>query len=622
MLGSSNPQIVRFGAFEVDLGNGSLHKNGLRIRVQGKPLQILSLLVEHAGDVVTRDQLRQHLWPAGTFVDFEHGLNTAIKKLREALGDDPENPRFVQTVPRHGYRFIAPAEVVVPASLPQPTSRTERTGRRRILVVSALVITIAALTAVALRVNGRWGRTVPSERIQALAVLPLENLSHDPEQEYFADGMTDELIANLAKIAALRVISRTSVMQYKGAKRPLPQIARELNVDAVIEGTVLRSGDRVRITAQLVSARTDAHLWAETYERDLRDVLRLQSDIARAIATAVQVKLSPEEKARLASGPRIDPEAQDAYLRGRYYWSKLSDGGCEKGIQYFKRSIEKSANFAAGYAGLADCYVHLTIFGPLAPGDAYPKAKDAALRAIAIDDSLAEAHAAMGNVLYLYDWDWDAAEREFRRSIDLNPSYGPVHMYYASYLVSMGRKGQALAEMTTARSLDPVSQTTNVGIAYQLNMAREYDQAIEQLRKLLELYPGFWFGYHYLAENYYGKGLHKEAGDAWFKGDLLSGAGKEEMAPFRQAFARSGMRGIFKTLAELLERESKKHRVKASMIGEFYAAGGEKELAFTYLEKAFRERDDGLVYLKVTPRLDSVRADPRFKDLVRRVGLP
>ena len=622
MLGSSNPQIVRFGAFEVDLGNGSLHKNGLRIRVQGKPFQILSLLVEHAGDVVTRDELRQHLWPAGTFVDFEHGLNTAIRKLREALGDDPENPRFVQTVPRQGYRFIAPAEVVVPAGPPPPTSRTERTGRRRILVVSALVITIAALTAVALRVNGRWGRIWPSERIQALAVLPLENLSHDPEQEYFADGMTDELIANLAKIAALRVISRTSVMQYKGAKRPLPQIARELNVDAVIEGTVLRSGDRVRITAQLVTARTDAHLWAETYERDLRDVLRLQSDIARAIAKAVQVKLSPEEKTRLASGPEIDPEAQDTYLRGRYYWSKLSDGGCEKGIQYFKQSIEKSANFAAGYAGLADCYAHLTIFGPLAPGDAYPKAKDAASRAIAIDDTLAEAHAAMGSVLYLYYWDWDAAEREFRRSIDLNPSYAPVHMYYASYLVSMGRKAEALGEMTTARSLDPVSQTTNIGIAYQLNMAREYDQAIEQLRKVLELYPDFWFCYHYLAENYYGKGLHKEAGDAWFKGDLLSGAGKEEMAPFRQAYARSGMRGIFKTLAELLERGSKKHRVKASMIGEFYAAGGEKELAFTYLEKAFRERDDGLVYLKVTPRLDSVRADPRFKDLVRRVGLP
>src|ERR1700730_5722381 len=361
---------IRFGVFEADFRAGELRKRGVKVKLQEQPLQILQMLVEHPGEVVTRDELQHKIWPADTFVDFEQGLYNGVRRLRDALKDSADKPRFIETLSRRGYRFIG----AIDAS---------------------------------------------PRQIQSLAVLPLENLSRDPEQEYFAEGLTEALITTLAKIGELRVVSRTSAMQYKGVHKPLPEIARELGVDTIVEGTVLRAGDRVRITAQLIDAPKETHLWAESYERDLRDVLALQSEVALAIAREVQVKLTPQDQAHLAQAHIVDPEAYEAYLKGRYQWNRRSGQGFARALQYFQQRIERDPTYAAAYSGLADCLSLLSVWGVVAPDEGCGKAKGLALQALALDRSLAEAHASLAWATMWYDYDFSAAEKEFERSIEL-----------------------------------------------------------------------------------------------------------------------------------------------------------------------------------------------------------
>ena len=431
-------RIVRFGTFEADLNTRELRKSGLRIKLQGQPFEILVMLLERPGELVAREDLQQRLWPTDTFVDFDHGVNAAINRLRDALGDSAENPRFVETVPRRGYRFIAPIDSQVSApsrssvAPPEGSSSTAIvdatrvvlpiSGRRTKIIAAGLVVAIVlAFGLSSSRVRGRiFGR--PSQpRIQSLAVLPLVNLSGDPNQDYFADGMTEALITDLGKIGALRVISRTSVMQYKGTKKPLPEIARELNVDGFIEGTVSRSGNHLRITANLLQASPEKHLWAESYDSELGDILTVQGQVAQAVAREIQVKLTPEEQRLLGSARPVNPKAHDDYLKGQYLCKRDNREGLDKAIQYFQQAINEDSNDPLAYAGLAGCYALWgwagDIFaGDLAPKDIMPKARDAALKALQLDESLSEAHTSLANVNLILDRNWSEAEREYKRA--------------------------------------------------------------------------------------------------------------------------------------------------------------------------------------------------------------
>src|SRR5712692_4029412 len=502
--------VVRFGTYEISLHSGELRKAGVRIRVQQQPLRLLEILLEHPGEIVTREELRSRIWPNESFGDFDQAVNVAIAKLRGALGDSADNPRYIETLPRRGYRFIAEVAVVnrptnklellpeVASSEAEERAQLEVAGkmqRPRHLPWQYAWKTLG--TAMVLLVLMVWiffwrsrqpANTLSSSPVRSLAVLPLENLSSD-SQDYFADGMTDELITDLAQISALRVISRTSVMPYKGVRKPLPQIASELNVDAVVEGTVLRSGKQVRITAQLIQAPADKHLWAQSYEGDVRDTLALQKTVARAIAEQIRINLTPHEQAVLEDVKVVNPEAYEAYLKGRYFWNKRTADGLKKAIDYFDQAIEKDPNYAQAYAGLADSYALLGDweYGVLAPKEAYPRAKAAATKAIELDSTLGEAHISLAFCLDGYDWDWESAGNEFRRGIELNPGYATGHHWYAWHLTALGRDDEAIAEIKKAESLDPLSLIISADLAEELLIAHRYDDAIKQSRQAMDL---------------------------------------------------------------------------------------------------------------------------------------
>src|SRR6266487_6150735 len=484
---------LSFGLFEVDLRAGELRKRGLRVRLQQQPFQVLATLLEHSGQVVGREELQKKLWPADTFVDFDHGLNKAINKIREALGDSAENPRFVETVARRGYRFIADVRAADAAHVRSPELATPAADARdrqdpagtlamltRLLPPRAwkipafvLLAVLASFAAWKLRSGNR-----PSLIIRSLAVLPLESLSSDASQDYFADGMTDELISDLGQISALRVISRTSVMAYKHTRKSLPQIARELNVDAIVEGTVLRSGDQVRITAQLIQASADKHLWAASYQGDFRNTLSLQKQVASAIADQIRIELTPHEQAVLKNAKTVDPEAYEDYLKGRFFFNKRNSG--EKAQSYFQQAIEKDPNYPPPYTGLADVYQL---------SDNPRLARESVQKALALDNELAEAHNSLAELLYRFDRDWLGAEREFKRAIELNPNYAPAHHWYSMYLAFVGRRQQALAEAQKAHELDPLSPVVGANLAKKMQENNQYDKAIDQAKKTLELEP-------------------------------------------------------------------------------------------------------------------------------------
>src|SRR5579862_6220663 len=525
------PRVLRFGVFEIDVRSGELRKQGYRIRIEGQPLQILICLLENPGELVTREELHRRLWPADTYVNFEHGLNAAVKRLRRALGDSADNPRFVETLPRRGYRFLAPVETVTanedtpvvaeaPANTPESvseeppdsendhsveTSHSLLTWRRSAF---ALLLVLAILAAWMLRPkNGQ------SPEIRSLAVLPLENLSHDPSQDYFADGMTDELITELGQISQLRVISRTSMMTYKGARKSLPQIARELNVDTVVEGTVLRSGDQVRITLQLIQAPADRHLWAQSYQGDVRQTLALQRQVARAIAEQIHIELTSHERDVLRSVKAVNPDAYEAYLKGRYFWNKRTADGIKKAIDYFNQAIKEDPNYAQAYAGLTDAYALAGDwkYGVLAPKEAYPKAKAAAIRAIALDSTLGEAHISLAFCLDGFDWDFASAGREFTQGIELSPGYATGYDWYGWHLASLGRNDEAVAEVKKAASLDPLSLIISSDLAEELLIAHRIDEATEQARKTINMDSFFAPAHYVLGQALVQKHMYQEA---------------------------------------------------------------------------------------------------------------
>jgi TolB-like protein/DNA-binding winged helix-turn-helix (wHTH) protein/Flp pilus assembly protein TadD len=635
--------VVRFGTYEVSLRSGEVRKAGLRIKVQQQPTKLLEILLEHPGEVVTREELRSRVWPNESFGDFDQALNIAIGKLRSALGDSADSPRFIETLPKRGYRFIAEVSVLdtdarlrTPASLAAGPPATEsgqtlqgsglaaapkgRPWPTRVAIVAVALIIIVSLSILSIWLFRSHGPAPAG--IRSIAVLPLENLSGDASQNYFADGMTDELITDLAQISALRVISRTSVMVYKGARKPLPQIARELNVDAVVEGTVLRSGDQVRITAQLIEASTDKHLWSQSYEGELRDTLALQNSVASAIADQIRINLTPREQAALKNIKVVNPEAYESYLKGRYFWNKRTADGLKVALAYFKEAIEEDPKYAQAYSGLADTYALSGDwqYAVMPPKEAFPQAKAAAIKALELDSSLGEAHNSLAFVLDGFDWDLDAGGKEFQRAIELNPGYATAHHWYAWHLSLLGRFNEAITEMRKAESLDPLSLIINADLAELLGLAHSYDESIRQSRKTIEMDPNFALAHNQLAQAYLQKHMYDEAAAELQKAVELSGHSPTCIANLARAYVASGKRSEAVKLLDDLKKRSNPGYSNAAEIAMIYASLGNTDQAMTWLEKGYEERFNPGVLLR--PGFDPLRSDSRFQNLLHRVGLP
>jgi len=635
--------VVRFGTYEVSLQSGEVRKAGLRIRVQQQPLKLLEILLEHPGEVVTREELRSRVWPSESFGDFDQALNIAIGKLRSALGDSAENPRFIETLPKRGYRFVADVSVVdtdarpkrqepVAGDLPatDPGHKIQGAGltvapQRRLRLTRRIIGALALVIIISLAILSVWlfrSRASAPTGIRSIAVLPLENLSGDASQNYFADGMTDELITDLAQISALRVISRTSVMVYKGARQPLPQIARELNVDAVVEGTVLRSGDQVRITAQLIEASTDKHLWSQSYEGELRDTLALQNRVASAIADQIRINLTPQEQAALKNAKVLNPEAYESYLKGRYFWNKRTRDGLKVALAYFKQAIEEDPTYAQAYSGLSDTYALLGDwqYAVMPPKEAFPKAKAAAIKALELDNSLGEAHNSLAFVLDGFDWDFDSAGKEFQRAIELSPGYATAHHWYAWHLSLLGRFDEAIAEMKKAQNLDPLSLIIDADLAELLVLAHHYDESIAQSRKTIEMDPNFALAHNQLAQAYLQEQMYDEAVTELKKAVQLSGDSPTCIANLARAYVASGKRNEAEKLLGDLKKRSNSAYSNAPEIAIVYVSLGETDQAMNWLEKGYEERFNPGVLLR--PGFDPLRSDARFQNLLRRIGLP
>jgi TolB-like protein/DNA-binding winged helix-turn-helix (wHTH) protein len=624
---------LRFDDFELDVRAGELRKRGVRLRLRGQPLQVLELLLERAGDVVTRDELRDRIWPADTFVDFDHSLHNAIARIREVLGDSAEKPRYIETLPRKGYRFIGPVENFQRQPLPlvvktgertsQPVAPAARPDWKKNLIL--VVVVLGALFALGL---ATWTmlRYVHAKAaappIHSIAVLPLDNLSGDPSEEFFADGMTDQLITDLAQVGSLRVISRTSVMQYKSAKKSLPEIARELNVDAIVEGSVIRSGQRVRVTAQLIQAPTDRHLWAETYDRDLGNILGLQGEVADAIAQQVRAQLTPTQRAQLRSEHPVNSAAYDVYLRGRLLFTAefTKPDSLRKAQQYFEESLQKDPNFALGYAGLADTYVFLAYAGALQKDQAYQSAKEELAKALQLDEMIGEAHYTLALLSSDFDWDWDAADREFNRAIALAPSYSCAHESRAIFLARIGRRTEALAEIAKIDQLDYSFSAlgTESTVYYDL---RDYPDLIQASKRALLFDPKDGFQHYSLGVGYEGTGKLQEAISAYKKAIEIMGDSQSVVA-LAHAYSAVGKKTEAEKLLRDLERKSKAAATSPYTMATIYAGLGENDKAFEFLEKAYAEKSlDIAGSLKSDLALDSLRPDSRFENLLRRIGL-
>jgi TolB-like protein/Tfp pilus assembly protein PilF len=566
--------------------------------------------------VVTREDLRARLWPADTFVEFEDSLNHAVNKLRRVLGDSAEDPQFIETLPRFGYRFIAPTSGHdTPEEPPKP--------RRRFLVpllVSALALSAVIAALLAYDVGGLRRRLMgrPTEpAIRSLAVLPLSNLTGDPQQEYFADGMTDALITDLAKIHGVKVISRTSVMQFKNVQKPLPEIARALGVEGIVEGSVQRSGERVRVTAQLIRAATDTHLWSESYERDTRDVLSLQGEIARDVAREIKLALTSEESSHLSRPRPVNPVAYELYLKAQYHYYKWRAEDFREAIEFFQKAIDADPHWAPPYAGLANSYGWLWIAGALPPQEALPRFNAALKTALEIDNTLPEAHYTMAAAAFYYRWDWDEAEREFRTTLALQPSLVEARFEYAWFLSSMGRFPEAIAEARRAVERDPLSVSANLALGSVYSVNRDDDLAIAQLRRTEEIEPNDPRAYEFLSGIYEEKQMYGEAIQQLQKAATLRGAPPAELAGLERAYQQSGPKGY-----RLWQLAQAKRRNAPYDIAMAYARLGDASQSMHWLEKSYQQHDWQMVQLRSIRAWDPIRSDPRFQDLLRRMNFP
>jgi TolB-like protein/DNA-binding winged helix-turn-helix (wHTH) protein/Tfp pilus assembly protein PilF len=626
----------RSDELELDLKRYELRRGGRALRLEKIPMELLILLIENKDNLVSREAIVGRLWGKDVFLDTEQGINTAIRKIRQALHDDPEQPGFLQTVVGKGYRFVGPVRLVsdevqsmMSSSAPSSGSLIDNSGKnlskgstgwkskRGFLIVVTLIL--AGLAFKYFDLVERW---LPRPAVHSIAVLPLKNLSGNPADDYFADGMTDELITNLAKISALRITSYTSVSRYKATTEPLPQVARELHVDAIVEGSVVRSGDEVRITAQLIYAPRDQHLWAEEYQRYLRDALSLQREVAVDIAKQVRVTLTPNERSRLATAGVVDPAAYESYLRGRSYWNQRSEASLHKAIEQFSNAIEIDPGYAAAYSGIADCYTTLGYLSYLDPLDAFPRARDAATRAIELDPNLAEAHASLAYYNLYHAWNWGEAEREFKRAIELNPNYAVAHDWYSYYLIAMGRADEAWKEVNLAHDLDPLSVGISTDIGFNYFYRHDYDGAISQLRQTLAVSPKFPLAHLWLGRAYQQKKMYAEALDEFNKTDEDLPGWVVTLAGTGNAYGEWGRQAEAKKVLVHLDQLSLGKYVTPYGVALVYAGLDDKDEAFSWLNKAYEGRSHWLVWLNRDPRWDRLRSDPRFMELKKRVGLP
>ncbi|MBX3704517.1 MAG: winged helix-turn-helix domain-containing protein [Steroidobacteraceae bacterium] len=621
-------------AIEVDVARYEVRLAGRPVRLERRPMELLILLAQRSGELVTRDEIIQQLWGKNVFLDTEHGINTAVRKIRQALRDDPERPRYLHTVVGKGYRLEGAAIVRGPAAAGDGDTRTaevpagdpgaaradrSRPIRRRLIALTATASLLLVLaSAVAVVLAWRAGRSDTGE-IHSIAVLPLQNLSPDPAHAYFADAMTEALITDLGQFAPVRVISRQSIMQYKDARAPLPQIARELGVDAVVEGSVQREGDHVRITAQLIHARSDTHLWARSYDRDLGDMLVLQNEVASAIVREIGAKLVPAARARLAEERRLDPRAYEAFLKGSY---ELSNWSLVPAIGHFEAAIGREPDYGPAYALMARAYYFRAFYGEMAPHEAFTRMHEAALKAVEKDESRAEAHGSLALVKLHYAWDFTGAEREFRRALELNPSHANIRHDYAHYLITMGRIDESVVEMERAFQLDPLGVGTMACHGWHLYSARRYDSSLNQGMKALQLAPDIFWTHIILGWAYSERGAHQEAIAALQNGVRLMGGDPFALAALGQGFAAAGKQREAEQVLQRLDGFADKRYTSAYDRALIHAALHDRDAAFDWLERAFAERSAFLVFMTWDPRADSLRADARFRGLLRRIGFP
>jgi TolB-like protein/DNA-binding winged helix-turn-helix (wHTH) protein/Flp pilus assembly protein TadD len=665
-------QSVRFGEdFALDLRPRRLRRGSHVLKLERIPLEILVLLLEHRGEIVGRDEIVARVWGNDVFLDTDNSIRGAIRKVRQALKDDPETPRFIQTVTGRGYRFIAPIispEEEHPTEPPKPEATVVSTGAQSFVsepdswpeggslglvdreqertagqvpgtetargqvhrrARTWLFVGLASLAVVSiLSLLAFWGwrgSRVPAvvQPKTVLAVLPFENLSRDPDQEFFSEGLTEEMIAQIGKLNRdrLKVVARSSVAKYKGSTLAAREIGKELNADYLVQGSVRRSSDRVRITVQLIQARDQTDIWTESYDRELKDVVAVQDSVVRSIASEIHVALTEEQEKRLAAPRKISPEAYEAYLKGRYYWNKRTGASMEKAEQYFEQAIDSDPTYAAAYSGLADCNSGLTWHGYKSPAEALPKAYVAARKALEISPESAEAHASLGLAM-THRWDWTGAESEFKRALELDPQYANAHHWYGDYLSIRSRHGEALAEAKHALELDPLNLMISTWVGLRYYMAHDYPRAIDQNRNSVELDPSFAAAHLLLGEDYRGAGLRSEAVKELKKAANLSGASPLYTAQVAVALAVAGRNGDALRIAHELETLSRNRYVSPYGLAQIYAASNKSEETFKWLQAAYEDHTVWMGYLAVDPIFDRYRSDERFKDLLRRLDLP
>jgi TolB-like protein/DNA-binding winged helix-turn-helix (wHTH) protein/Flp pilus assembly protein TadD len=599
---------VRFGVFEWNPEAGELRKRGVRLSVPAQSLSILAILVERPGEVVTRDEIRERLWPDGTVVEFEHSVSSAVNRLRSALDDSATTPRFVETVPRKGYRFVSPVERTASiAAAPQLTRR----GAGFRLAAGAMGALLLSLLAAG------WGnlpRTPPS---QSVAVLPFVNLSGDAEQEYLAEGMTEELIGRLSQIEALLVVSRTSAMRFKDSRKSVPEIARELGVRAVVEGSMQKSNARVRVTAQLIDAVTDRHLWSKSYDRNMGDILTLRDEVAGAIAGELRVHLGRKPPVQ------VHPEAYEAFLKGRYFSARVNRIGQSKAASYFEDSVRLDPSYAPAWAGLAHAIGFLDFWNDVPASE---KCLHAMRRALELDPALPEAQVNYADLKFYDDWNWQEGEAAFRRIVEQAPGSADAREHYAVCLRALGRFKAAVTEAREAARLDPLSPSATSGLGTALRASGKRDEAIRMFRRAIELDPSHGISYQLLGAALESSGKPDEALAAYLKAEELAGRSAASLAELQTVYHAGGMRAFSmqlakKRLAELLERAPTR-RISPKVLAQAYAEAGDKQHALDWLEEAHRQRCPTLTWLKVDSRWDSLRDEPRFQDVLRRMAIP
>ena len=626
--GQETLRLYEFGPFRLDPAERKLLRGNEIVTLTPKAFDTLHLLVRNNGRVLEKDELIRMLWP-DTFVE-EGSLSNHIFLLRKALGEDPT---FIETVPRRGYRFVGAVQqlpVAAAAHLEKPPgvgapgitflrAKTRRPWRSRAGLGIAAVALLASLAAA----GWLYKFAARAEAIDSLAVLPFVNANADPNTEYLSDGITESLINSLSQLPHLKVMSRDSAFRYKGKETDVQTVGRELGVRAIFKGRVTQRGDTLNVSAELINARDGSHVWGQQYDRKLADMVALQEEIAREMASALRMRLTGAEEKRLTKSYTANTEAYQDYLRGRYFWNKRSEDALNKGVEYFQQAIAKDPKYALAYDGLADCYILLAVYGFSPPREAFPRAKEAALKSLEIDDTLAEAHTSLARIKAEYDWDWSGGEKEFQRAKELDPSYATADLWYGDVLATMGRHEESVTNYERALELDPLSLASNMVLGQAFYFARHYDQAIEQLQKTLELDPNFVAPRVYLGLAYLQKSMCKEGVAEFEKGLLISPGNPNVLGQLGYAYAVSGRRAEAQRVLDKLNQLSKRKYVREKAGAALCVGLGDNGKAFEWLEKGYEERSIGLggVDIKVDPIFDPLRSDPRFANLLRRMNL-